>query len=107
MNYPSIKIRLNGYMSCTLLGKAEIRASCYKGTKQFYIVYATTPTEKRHKFLDMLHTRIKTVDKAVGDQGYLVYFGTGIAGWFELIPFTDERFSKYEAELLEIIGGVS
>lgn len=100
MEHPNIKIRINGYTACTLLGKAKITASFMRRNRHFYTVEAITPVEPRLQSLEMNHIHIKVLS-ILNERGYLVYFATGISGWFELMPLTDERFNKYEDELME------
>jgi len=103
VNLPNIKIRMNGYTACALLGKAIISATFHRKNRRIYLLAAITPVEKRHQMIEINIIGIKTKRFIVGTEGYLVYFGTGVSGWFELIPLTDKRFNKYEEELMESI----
>ncbi len=103
MKYPDIKIQLNGFAACSLLGKAEIITSFYREDVRIFLVGAITPVEERLQKFEMHHSRVKIYKKVALEQGYLIYLSTGLSGWFELIPYEDERFNVYEKQLLSEI----
>lgn len=105
--FPKIEIKASGFRTCTLLGKGEIKASFMKSGRKFFVVAATTPTDKHHVSAEMYEKRVKVIPEDIGGAGYLVYFGTNNEGWVELISFDDRRFTGYEEELMDQVSKCS
>jgi len=109
MSYPKIDIELSGFSTCRLLGKAKIVTHFKRDNRVFFVVEATTPVEEQHKTKELFELRVKVTiypESERYSEGYLVYFGTMVEGYFELLPLDDERFKKYEEELQKQIEEV-